>query len=173
MDITYEENICRIYIDCFIYMDFGYQKCEKIMKKFLNNEKIYFELYKDDGLNINAFDLTKGEVEQYIKNDCGITIEGKNRYCGYLTNCDEMWQKLPSISKWYIETAFFESNKNSKEVVEFLESKPMISCEEIIQSNFATIIFAFVDSGDFLVVFDTSKYCADDIIKEIKLLFDI
>lgn len=169
MDFIYENNICNIYIDHVNQIEDGYKKCISIMKQFIRNKEIYFMVYRDDGININDLDMTKEEVDKYIiGNGSIITYINSYSYCGYLLNKDKTWVVLPSISKWYLDSSFFDLNKSIDQFKDFYMDNHMERYAKYIKSGFASIIFSFLDSGDFCVSFDADKHSVESIKESLK-----
>lgn len=163
-NMFFENNVCNYYIDNIVFINDGYLKCINIMKEFLKSSTIYFTFFRKDGINLSGLERDIKTIHEYIKDNGKIESVYKNyNYLGYVKSLDKTWNLISDISKYYLESTFFNSNKLYDQFKNLYRKNQMKRNEFFIQNGIADIMFSFVDSGDFCISFDTNKYKITDI----------
>ena len=155
----------------------GFEIIEKIIKRFMVGDELFFGFYRTDGVNINSKQFK--DYEKEIKDFFEINgeIRKQNTYLAVAqTSINHNLNKiLPRIFDYYLDTVLFNP-KISWETFEKYHFEYMEHTnEDYIINNYADFIFSYFDSGDFLVCFNPENYDAanirnviDNIISEVK-----
>jgi len=147
--------------------------CNEIVKHFFVGNEFFFSMYREDGFNLTLEELIKfriqipdyfqehGQIESVYKidNDSQIKhFDSRIHLIGRLPATEDTYEMLPVISKYYLETLLFSPMINWDMYKELYIKNSGESAEYYIRSNYADMMFAFVDSGDFKIVFNSSVH---------------
>ena len=144
----------------------------KIIKEFAVGKELYFGHYKKDGVNISnnlfkqygidiaSFFTTYGLYnpieEQYLK-------KGKTYTRQELTVCsapnDEItYRMFEKIFHYYLETILFCPQIKWNTFVNSYSNYMNIVTNDYVLNGYTDFLFSYVDSGDFYITFNPSKY---------------
>lgn len=163
---------CSIWIDNARLYPNIYNKIAQIIKELADGRVLYFGHYKKDGINISkskfkqygmdilAFFKTYGRyypiVETYSKN-------GKMCNRQELTVCsapnNEATHKMfEKIFHYYLETIIFSPKIEWNTFVDSYSNYMNIVTNDYVLNGYTDFIFSYVDSEDFSITFNPSKY---------------
>jgi hypothetical protein len=172
-------NTCTLYL-ANVRRNDKIRNCLNLINNYIKDRKAFFELYRVDGFN-----LTNEEIEVYTeeigdyfnKLECfdvlikqnGLSLaEGILTAVGKLSENNDIYGMLPKIFDYYLETTLYQSELISfDDFKQFVLDNPMKGMEYYIENGISNIAFAHVDSGDFMVCFNTNVYNKTDVINSI------
>ena len=155
----------------------GFEIIEKIIKRFMVGDELFFGFYRTDGVNITSkqFNDYEKEIKDFFELNGEIKKQNTYLAVAQTTINHNLYKILPRIFDYYLDTVLFNP-KISWETFEKYHFEYMEHTnEDYIINNYADFIFSYFDSGDFLVCFNPENYDAanirnviDNIISEVK-----
>lgn len=163
---------CSIWIDNARLYPNIYSKIAHIIKELTDGRVLFFGHYKKDGINISdsmfkqygidivSFFTTHGLYnpieETYLK-------KGKVYTRQELTVCsapnDEItYRMFEKIFHYYLETVVFSPQIEWNTFVDSYSNYMNIVTNDYVMNGYTDFIFSYVDSGDFSITFNSSKY---------------
>ncbi len=180
----YKTNkICNLYIEN-VRKNKKIINCINIIKRFINTEEFYFTLYRVDGINLteNEFLEYSNDIKKYFSNNENIEIfKGKKdsfpknilSACGKLYITTETIGILPKIFDYFLETTIMIPKTTYEKFNQFFIDNSMSRLELFIEKNICDIAFAYVDSGDFIICFNSEVYEEEYVIETIEKILII
>lgn len=163
---------CSIWIDNARLYPNIYSKIAHIIKELTDGRVLFFGHYKKDGINISdsmfkqygidivSFFTTHGlynPIEQtYLK-------KGKVYTRQELTVCsapndETTYRMFEKIFHYYLETVVFSPQIEWNAFVDSYSNYMNIVTNDYVLNGYTDFIFSYVDSGDFSITFNPSKY---------------
>ncbi|MCL2860675.1 MAG: hypothetical protein FWF46_09115 [Oscillospiraceae bacterium] len=182
---TEKNNICTLYIGN-IRKNNKVINSLNIIDKFVKNTGVYFSIYRVDGMNLSRKEATiyRKVLNNYFENlkEFEIFKRGKQKSLansileaiGKLSENNEIYTILPRIFDYYLETSIYKLKHNNFGYFKNIyNEKPMKNLEYYVEKGYSDIAFAHVDSGDFIICFDSNIYEKDSTVEKIrKILTD-
>ena len=172
-------NVCTLYISN-IRRNKKVNNCINLMKKYIDDREIYFEIYMVDCINLNTkeFEEANNLVSQYLEKYTLIEIKKKSSARKTLANQiisafgkiqidNNMYEILPKIFDYYLETSIFKPKVSYEIFSNEMRKDKMEELSYYINKGYSDLSFAYVDSGDFIICFNTEVYNEDKLIADL------
>jgi hypothetical protein len=141
-------------------------KIKNIIQYFSSGSEFYFGHYKVDGVNIShkEFLLIDKEMDLFF-NEIGERIQilelqnGGTLAPNELTVCRvpndyRIYELMPKMFHYYLETTFFCPKISWDTFVNAYKCYTINGTTDYVINGYTDYLFAYVDSGDFIVSFD-------------------
>lgn len=162
-------NTCTLYVRDIRKRN-KINNCLDIIKRFIS-EKFYITLYRVDGVNLTDDEIVVygKEIEKYFESNMHLEIiDGCknsssiiefNSAVGQIEIRDNIKNILPKIFDYYLETIIVKPKTEFEVFKEiYAKNNSMMGLYKYIEEGLTDILFAYVDSGDFMICFNTSIY---------------
>lgn len=153
-------GIYVITLNNFRYHNYFSENVQRILKRFLTDDKLFFGFYRTDGLNISnkCQEVIKNEIPLFFrKNGC---INYLNEYLSTaeIIATDRVFDYIPFIFDYFLETIIFKPNISIENFNKCHSDYMNNRVEELILKKYTDMLFYYFDSGDFSIYFDPKKY---------------
>jgi len=177
-------NTSIISFDSIIREPQKLKHCLETAKKYLEGiEEVYFCFHRFDGINITneQFLEYEKEIPKFFKNngrfyEVPLVIHTKRTikdYTGLLIaasskNNDELYDFLPKVFNYYLDTYFFASKISWEDYVKQIRNYSNNDFN-FIESNITDFLFSYIDSGDFVIELNSNKYDIQRVLEDFKI----
>lgn len=178
-----DSNGYTIYFPCLGLDNDCFSKMKDIIRHFAAGDEIFFGHYRTDGMNITREDFKKYGVEipEYFKLNGRydkIIIGEEKRFLFFtsqpwsLTVCsapatNETYEIMDKIFHYYLETTVFFPKTDWKTFVSEYSNYMENASRDYVSKGHTDFLFAYFDSGDFSITFDSKVYDPEAIKNEI------
>jgi len=153
----------------------------EVIQHFTKGREFFFGHYRTDGINLTGEEWEKygKEIPEYFQangryDSLVMTVEkrGKTKEVGELivgsapVN-DSIYEMLPKIFHYYLETIFFCPKIDWKTFAQEYRGYMKHGASDFISKGYTDFLFAYVDSGDFSISFNPNVYEVDSVCEEI------
>ena len=166
-----------------------YSKIKDIIRYFVRGEEIFFGHYRTDGMNISKEDFIKYglEIPQYFKSNGRYDkiIKGKEKkflffksepwaltVCSAPTN-NETYKIMDKIFHYYLETTVFCPKIDWETFVNEYSNYMSNATRDYVAKGYTDFLFAYVDSGDFSITFDSKMHDPQSIKNDIFKILEL
>ncbi len=176
-------GICTICITNIGMLPDKIQKCIYITKHFTKGNEFFFGHYRTDGINLTnkeRAEYGKEISEYFVKNGkyepIPIYVEKRKRLkrledyitVGFLPVSDGMYELLPKLFRYYLETIYFCPKVEWGVFVESFRNYIQHGTKDYVVNGFTDFLFTYGDSGDFSISFNRDIVNKDIVYQDIK-----
>ena len=150
-----------------------YSDIEKMLKDFFKSEELFFGFYRTDGLNITSkrTEDLKEEISNFFSKYGVIECLDDYLSVAKIKANDGVWSFLPFVLDYYLDTVLFSPKISWEAFIRYYSEYLKHRVDELINNDFADLLFFYFDSGDFSICFDPAKYPSDSVKKTIFKFF--
>ena len=150
-----------------------FPKIASIIKEFSNGSELFFGHYKTDGINISKkeFVLYSEEIPTYFathgtyqkvimrnKQTPKFLFSPQELVVCRAPNDQETYKMMSRIFHYYLETILFCPKIDWETFVNSYGRHTNNSTKDYVINGFTDFLFSYVDSGDFSITFNPSKF---------------
>ena len=150
-----------------------YSDIEKMLKDFFESKELFFGFYRTDGLNITSkkTEDLKEEISNFFSKYGVIECLDDYLSVAKIKANDGVWSFLPFVLDYYLDTVLFSPKISWEVFIRYYSEYLKHRVDELINNDFADLLFFYFDSGDFSICFDPAKYPSDSVKKTIFKFF--
>ena len=144
-----------------------------MLKDFFESEELFFGFYRTDGLNITSkrTEDLKEEISNFFSKYGVIECLDDYLSVAKIKANDGVWSFLPFVLDYYLDTVLFSPKISWEVFIRYYSEYLKHRVDELINNDFADLLFFYFDSGDFSICFDPAKYPSDSVKKTIFKFF--
>lgn len=138
---------------------------EKIIKQFLNDEKLFFGFYRTDGINLTLEqeEKLKNEIPEFFKKYGDIQKINEYLTVARIDSKNYDYNIIPSIFDYYLETILFNPKVDWESFKQYYFDYQNQQFDDLILNKVADVLLCYVDSGDFGIYFNSQSYNFEEV----------